>query len=229
MRRLLVLAALGLWAAVTIAAAVLAVLWLRDGDDREISEQVRGSRAIWDDHLAELRAFEDEVGPVWTTDALRPRVYDDVALSKRADSFDAEPYLYTVRDAERSTCADGVHKTGRQAVLQVCRATGRGEMTAAHPFPAEQTDDRATIVVTEWRTMPGATDARVLVDIDLPAVTDPGEAALRAQLAEAMDRAEDLFEGLEVQRIDLDSPAWTDYDFLFDSGLWEAEPAPVKD
>lgn len=228
-RQLLLLTALVTSVALAVATTVLAVLWAGDGEDREIADQVRANRAVWDARLADLRTFEDSVGPLWTTGSLRVAAYGEVAVTRHTGVRSGEPVpdVYTLPDGKREACRPGVGEAGERTVLQVCRESSRGEMAAAEDLPADQMDDTATITVTEWRTMPGATDARVFVDVEAPVVTGPGEAALRAQLERAMDLAEPWFAAIAIQQLDLDSPTWTDYDFQLDAAVWGTQPAPV--
>lgn len=230
MRRPVVLLGLGLWAALTVATSVCTVLWLTEDDDWDATDAVAVNEAVWDKRIAELREFESEHGSVWTVDAMRPKVYADVAIAGLSVDPAGAPSVVTLADTERRPCAPGQERIQDRRVLTICPDGPDGDLSASvDPDEPESrtTEGLALVTVSQWRELPGATDARVDLPVEVPLPADPTPEALRETLGRAVELAKPRLTALETQQVDLASPQWDNYGFMLDLAAWDAQPAPV--
>lgn len=187
-------------ACVLLAASttVLAVLYAGDADERRTARMVEVSQQLWDEDLAELRAFADDAGDagdagdVWTVPGLRPSVQDDVTTTVFARDdlpADRRTDVLTARDLDLTPC-DALGDA-YEGVLR-CYDTDRGDLSVGienrlGPLSEDVEAGYVEVLCGEIRTMPGGTDARVevvaRVPVDDALVTRVDEAGREAERA----------------------------------------------
>lgn len=168
---------------------------------------------------------------MWTVDAARPKAYGDAAIAGLGLPVDPdEPWVVTQPDSARRPCAEGRSTDLGITGLTLCPDGADGGLSASVDLedPAGgATAGHALVTLSQWRSMPGPTDVRLDVSVEVPLPADPTPQALRGSLGEAVETGRPRLDAMVVQQVDLISPRWTDYGFALTPEAWDAQPAPV--